>query len=71
MWQAIVGNGGQGSACGWCKDRWGLSWQITLRVLTEALTGPDRPATKRVFDTMMGMAKIDIEGGERGLRGRV
>ncbi|RZL52213.1 MAG: VOC family protein, partial [Variovorax sp.] len=47
LWNAIVGNGGQESACGWCKDRWGLSWQITPRVLTETMAGPDRAAAKR------------------------
>ena len=64
LWQAIVGNGGQASACGWCKDKWGLSWQITPRVLAEALADPDRAAAKRVFDAMMGMVKIDIAGIE-------
>ncbi len=59
-WNAIVGNGGQESECGWCKDKWGLSWQITPRVLTEAFTGPDRAAAKRVFDAMMQMRKIDV-----------
>lgn len=60
LWHAIVGNGGQESACGWCKDRWGVSWQITPRVLTDAMAGPDRTAAKRVFDAMMTMRKIDI-----------
>ncbi|MDO9434859.1 VOC family protein [Hydrogenophaga sp.] len=60
LWNAIVGNGGQESASGWCKDRWGISWQITPRVLTEALTDPDRGSAKRVFDAMMNMKKIDI-----------
>lgn len=64
LWQAIVGNGGQASACGWCKDQWGLSWQITPRGLTEALADPDRAAAKRVFDAMMGRVKIDIAGLE-------
>lgn len=68
LWQAIVGNGGQASACGWCKDKWGLSWQITPRVLTEALADPDRAAAKRVFDAMMGMVKIDIAGIEKAWR---
>src|ERR1043165_2555573 len=58
-WDAIVGNGGQESACGWCKDRWGLNWQITPRVLTEAYTSSDRAAAKRAFDAMMTMTKID------------
>ena len=60
LWNAIVGNGGQESVCGWCKDRWGLSWQITPRALTEALSYPDRAAAKRAFDAMMAMKKIDI-----------
>jgi len=60
LWNAIVKNGGQESACGWCKDRWGLSWQITPRALTEAMADPDRAAAKRVFDAMMTMGKIDI-----------
>ncbi|WP_235087903.1 VOC family protein [Chromobacterium sp. Beijing] len=69
LWQAIVGNGGQASACGWCKDQWGLSWQITPRALTEALADPDRAAAKRVFDAMMGRVKIDIAGIEVARRG--
>gem|GEM_PF-143146 len=60
LWSAIVDNGGQESECGWCKDKWGLSWQITPRVLTAAYTSPDRAAAKRAFDAMMGMRKIDI-----------
>jgi predicted 3-demethylubiquinone-9 3-methyltransferase (glyoxalase superfamily) len=59
-WHAIVDNGGEESQCGWCKDRWGLSWQITPRVLLEAVTGHDQAAAKRAFDAMMGMRKIDI-----------
>ncbi|MBI3524397.1 MAG: VOC family protein [Betaproteobacteria bacterium] len=59
-WNAIVGNGGQESACGWCKDKWGLSWQITPLALTEAITDPDPAAAKRAFDAMMTMRKIDI-----------
>jgi len=58
-WNAIVGNGGQESECGWCKDRWGLSWQITPRVLTEALAAGGEEA-RRAFDAMMGMKKIDV-----------
>ena len=69
LWNAIVGNGGQESACGWCKDRWGLSWQITPRVLTDAIAGPDRAAAKRVFDAMMTMRKIDIATIEAARRG--
>lgn len=59
-WNAIVGNGGQESQCGWCKDKWGLSWQITPIALTEAVTGPDPAAAKRAFDAMLQMKKIDI-----------
>ena len=69
LWNAIVGNGGQESACGWCKDKWGVSWQITPRVLTEAFTGPDRAAAKRVFDAMMTMQKIDVAAIESARRG--
>ena len=68
-WNAIVGNGGQESDCGWCKDKWGLSWQITPTVLTEAFNGPDRAAAKRVFDAMMQMRKIDIAAIEAARRG--
>ena len=60
LWHAIVDNGGQESACGWCKDRWGLSWQITPRALTAAIADPDPAAAKRAFDAMMTMRKIDI-----------
>ena len=59
-WNAIVRNGGQESACGWCKDKWGVSWQITPRVLIRAITDPDRAAAKRAFEAMMTMTKIDI-----------
>jgi 2-polyprenyl-6-hydroxyphenyl methylase/3-demethylubiquinone-9 3-methyltransferase len=69
LWNAIVGNGGQESECGWCKDRWGLSWQITPRVLTEAYTGKDRAAAKRAFDAMMTMRKIDVAAIEAAVRG--
>ena len=68
-WNAIIGNGGQESACGWCKDRWGLSWQITPRALTAAITDPDRAAAKRAFDAMMEMRKIDIAAIEKARRG--
>jgi predicted 3-demethylubiquinone-9 3-methyltransferase (glyoxalase superfamily) len=57
---AIVGNGGQESACGWCKDKWGLSWQITPLALTDAISDPDPAAAKRAFDAMMEMTRIDI-----------
>lgn len=69
LWNAVVGNGGQESECGWCKDRWGLSWQITPRVLLEAVSGPDRAAAKRAFDAMMTMKKIDIATIEAARRG--
>lgn len=69
LWDAIVGHGGQASACGWCKDRWGLSWQITPRALTEAIADPDRAAAKRAFDAMMTMGKIDIATIEAARRG--
>lgn len=69
LWNAIVGNGGQESECGWCKDRWGLSWQITPRVLTEAYTSPDRAAAKRAFDAMMTMRKIDVAAIEAARAG--
>jgi len=69
LWNAIVGNGGQESECGWCKDRWGLSWQITPRVLTETMAGPDRAAAKRVFDAMTTMRKIDVAAIEAARRG--
>lgn len=69
LWEAIVGNGGQESACGWCKDRWGLSWQITPRALTAAIADPDPAAARRAFEAMMGMHKIDIAAIEAA-RGR-
>src|SRR5688500_7376002 len=68
-WNAIVGNGGQESACGWCKDKWGLSWQITPIALTKAITDPDRAAAKRAFDAMMTMTKIDVAAIEAARRG--
>ena len=69
LWNAVVGNGGQESACGWCKDRWGLSWQITPRALSAAMTDPDRALAKRVFEAMMTMKKIDIAAIEKALLG--
>ena len=69
LWNAIVGNGGQESACGWCKDKWGLSWQITPRALTAAISDPDPKAAKRAFDAMMTMRKIDIAAIEQARRG--
>ena len=68
-WNAIVGNGGQESECGWCKDKWGVSWQITPLALTKGVTDPDRAAAKRVFDAMMQMKKIDIAVIEAARRG--
>jgi predicted 3-demethylubiquinone-9 3-methyltransferase (glyoxalase superfamily) len=67
-WNAIVGNGGQESACGWCKDKWGISWQITPRVLTEAMAAGGAEA-KRAFDVMMDMKKIDVAKIEKARRG--
>ncbi len=67
-WNAIVGNGGESSACGWCKDKWGLSWQITPIALIEAITDPDPAAAKRAFDAMMEMTKIDIAAIEAARR---
>lgn len=69
LWDAIVSNGGQESACGWCKDKWGLSWQITPRALIEAIADTDRAAAKRAFDAMMQMRKIDITAIEAARRG--
>jgi predicted 3-demethylubiquinone-9 3-methyltransferase (glyoxalase superfamily) len=69
LWNAIVGNGGRESECGWCKDKWGVSWQITPRVLLEAVSDPDRAAAKRAFDAMMTMRKIDIATIEAARRG--
>lgn len=68
LWSAIVTNGGQASVCGWCKDKWGVSWQITPRVLTAAIIDPDPAAAKRAFDAMMTMTKIDIAAIEAALR---
>jgi predicted 3-demethylubiquinone-9 3-methyltransferase (glyoxalase superfamily) len=68
-WTAITRNGGAQSACGWCKDRWGFSWQITPRVLIEATTSRDKAAAKRAMDAMMKMKKIDIAAIERAVAG--
>ena len=68
-WNAIVGNGGQESMCGWCKDKWGISWQITPRALMKATTNPDKAAAKRAFDAMMQMKKIDIAAIEAAVAG--
>ena len=67
-WNAIVSNGGQESACGWCKDRWGVSWQITPRTLIDALSAGG-PEAKRAFDAMMTMGKIDIATIDAARRG--
>jgi predicted 3-demethylubiquinone-9 3-methyltransferase (glyoxalase superfamily) len=67
-WNAIVGNGGEESVCGWCKDKWGVSWQITPRVLTEAMAAGGDEA-KRAFDAMMGMKKIDVAAIKAARRG--
>ena len=68
-WNAIVGNGGSASDCGWCKDRWGFSWQITPRQLSEGLADSDKAIAKRVFDAMMQMGKIDVAKIEAARRG--
>ena len=68
-WDAIVGNGGEESQCGWCRDRWGVSWQITPVALTAAIADPDRAAAKRAFDAMMRMRKIDVAAIEAARRG--
>lgn len=68
-WDAITGNGGKASDCGWCKDKWGVSWQITPVALTQAISDPDPAAAKRAFDAMMTMQKIDIAKIEAARRG--
>jgi len=70
LWNAIVSNGGQESDCGWCKDKWGVSWQITPRVLLAAVTDLDQAAAKRAFEAMMTMKKIDIATIEAARQGR-
>lgn len=67
-WNAILANGGTESACGWCKDRWGYSWQITPQLLLDLTTSPDREKAKRAFDAMMTMTKIDIAALEAAIR---
>ena len=69
LWDALIASGGQPSACGWCKDRWGLNWQITPRALTDALADPDPALRQRVFSAMMGMARIDIAAIEAARHG--
>jgi 2-polyprenyl-6-hydroxyphenyl methylase/3-demethylubiquinone-9 3-methyltransferase len=68
-WNAIVGNGGRESECGWCQDKWGISWQITPAVLIQAITDPDPAVAKRAFDAMMTMKKIDVAAIEAARRG--
>lgn len=68
-WDAVIGNGGEASECGWCKDKWGVSWQITPRVLTEALADPDPGVAQRCFAKMMTMSKIDVAAIEAARRG--
>ena len=68
-WNALLARGGTESQCGWCKDRWGISWQITPRALLEALRDPDPHAARRAFEAMMGMTKIDIAALEAARRG--
>jgi predicted 3-demethylubiquinone-9 3-methyltransferase (glyoxalase superfamily) len=69
FWNAIIDNGGQASACGWCKDKWGLSWQISPRVLVDAVTSSDKAVAKRAFEAMMTMTKIDIAAIEAAVKG--
>lgn len=68
-WNAIVDHGGEASACGWCKDRWGLSWQITPVALSEAIVDSDPAVSKRAFEAMMSMTKIDVAAIEAARRG--
>lgn len=68
-WNAIVGNGGEESMCGWCKDKWGVSWQITPQALMKAITDPDPALAQRAFNAMMTMKKIDIAAIEAARRG--
>jgi predicted 3-demethylubiquinone-9 3-methyltransferase (glyoxalase superfamily) len=69
-WNAIVGNGGSESACGWCKDRWGFSWQITPRRLIDLTTDPDRDRARRAMQAMMKMTRIDIAALEAAIQGQ-
>jgi len=68
-WDALTANGGKTSACGWCKDRWGISWQVTPAVLTRSMSDPDPAVRKRVFTAMMEMTKIDVAAIEAARRG--
>ena len=70
LWHAIIDNGGQASDCGWCKDKWGLSWQISPRVLVDAVTSKDPAVAKRAFEAMMTMTKIDIATIEAAIAGK-
>ena len=69
LWHALVNNGGQPGACGWCKDRWGISWQITPRLLIQALSDPDPALARRAFNAMMTMGRIDIAALSRAIAG--
>lgn len=69
LWNAIIANGGEASVCGWCKDKWGVSWQISPRVLLEAVASTDKAAAKRAFEAMMTMTKIDIAAIEAAVKG--
>jgi len=69
LWDAIIANGGEASVCGWCKDKWGISWQITPRILIEAIGHSDRAAAKRAFEAMMQMGKIDVAKIAAALKG--
>jgi len=68
-WNAIVGDGGQESQCGWCKDKWGVSWQISPKVLSEAVASADPAVARRAFEAMMQMTKIDVAKIEAAIRG--
>lgn len=68
-WNAIIGNGGEASECGWCRDKWGLHWQITPVVLTQAFTHQDRSIARRAFEAMMTMSRIDVAAIEAAVRG--
>lgn len=70
LWDAIIDGGGEPSECGWCRDRWGISWQITPRVVLEAITDPDPAAAKRAYSAMMEMTKLDIATIEAARSGR-
>ncbi|MBY8931034.1 VOC family protein [Pseudomonas sp. Wu6] len=70
LWHAIIDNGGQASACGWCKDKWGLSWQISPRVLVDAVTSKDPGVAKHAFEAMMTMTRIDIAAIEAAIARR-